>query len=355
MNTISVCLIVKNEEEVLERCLTCVKSFADEIIVVDTGSTDNSKNIAKKFTNKLYDYIWQDDFSKARNYAFSFASSDYVMWLDADDIVLEEDALKLWDFKLSKHSDIDMLMLKYVTGYEENYTPTFSFYRERVLKRSANFKFEDPVHEVIVPRGKIVYMDINIYHAKVKTGESNRNLNIYQKYIKNGEKLSPRQQFYYARELMYNNLIDEAILNFNKFLNIKEGWIENKIEACLNLAKCYKAKNDFQKAKESLVKTFTMARPRSEVLCELGNLFLSENQLDEAVYCYRQARLNKPNVKSGGFVLGDCYSFLPNLQLSVCYYRKGKMRLAKRYHEKAKQEKPKHPSILYNEKYFNNK
>ena len=85
---ISVCLIVKNEEDVIERCLESVKGFADELIVVDTGSSDTTKEIVRKFSDKLYDFEWIDDFSAARNYAFSKAKCDYLFWLDADDIVM---------------------------------------------------------------------------------------------------------------------------------------------------------------------------------------------------------------------------------------------------------------------------
>ena len=84
---ISVCLIVKDEEKVIERCLNCVTDFADEIIVVDTGSHDETKNMVKKFTDKVYDFIWNDDFSAARNYAFSKATCDYLFWVDADDVI----------------------------------------------------------------------------------------------------------------------------------------------------------------------------------------------------------------------------------------------------------------------------
>ena len=71
---ISVCLIVKDEELVIERCLCCVQKFADEIIVVDTGSKDRTKELAKKFTDKVFDFEWDDDFSKARNFSFSKAT-----------------------------------------------------------------------------------------------------------------------------------------------------------------------------------------------------------------------------------------------------------------------------------------
>ena len=99
MAGISVCMIVKNEEEVLARCLACVTSFADEIIVVDTGSTDKTKEIAAGFTDKLYDFAWCDDFSKARNYSFSKATQDFIMWLDADDVMEEEDREKFLQMK----------------------------------------------------------------------------------------------------------------------------------------------------------------------------------------------------------------------------------------------------------------
>ena len=70
MFTLSVCMIVKNEEAVLGRCLDCVRQFADEIIIVDTGSTDTTKEIANKYTDKVFDFEWCDDFSKARNFSF---------------------------------------------------------------------------------------------------------------------------------------------------------------------------------------------------------------------------------------------------------------------------------------------
>lgn len=77
MITISLCMIVKNEEDVLARCLESVKDVVDEIIIVDTGSTDKTKTIAKEFTDKVYDFKWVNHFAKARNFAFSKAKMDY--------------------------------------------------------------------------------------------------------------------------------------------------------------------------------------------------------------------------------------------------------------------------------------
>ena len=354
MNSISVCMIVKDEEKSLPDCLNCVKGFADELIVVDTGSTDRTKEIALSYTDKVYDFEWRDDFSAARNFSFSKATCDYIMWLDADDMILQDDVMKIWDFKLSKPSDIDVLMLKYVTSHE-NFKPLFSFYRERILRRLSHFTWQDPVHEIIVPRGKIAHMDISVYHCKKKAPASGRNLKIYQNFIERGNTLSPRQQFYYARELYFNNYVDQAIHEFSKFLSSHKGWVENNIEACLNLSRCYQAKNDYESALTALFGSFAMAKPRGEILCEIGSIYSKMKRFDEAIYWFKLAKGQKPNYKTGAFVIEDCYNFLPNLELSVCYFYMGKKGIARRYHQKAKRIHPEHPSVIFNEKFFQSK
>ena len=81
MISISLCMIVKDEEAVLGRCLDSIKSAADEIVIVDTGSTDRTKEIAADYTDRIYDFKWEDDFSAARNFALSKGYKDYLMWL----------------------------------------------------------------------------------------------------------------------------------------------------------------------------------------------------------------------------------------------------------------------------------
>jgi len=92
MSNISLAMIVKNEEKFLGRCLESVKKLVDEIAVVDTGSTDNTVEIARSFGAKIYSFAWTDDFAEARNYSLSVCSCDWVLILDADETI---DALDL--------------------------------------------------------------------------------------------------------------------------------------------------------------------------------------------------------------------------------------------------------------------
>ena len=85
-------MIVRDEEDVLGRCLDSVRGLVDEIVIADTGSEDSTRAIALRYTDKVYDFTWVDDFSAARNFAFSKASGDYLLWLDADDVI-EDPAL----------------------------------------------------------------------------------------------------------------------------------------------------------------------------------------------------------------------------------------------------------------------
>ena len=321
MKKISLCMIVKNEEKNLDNCLGNASEYADEIIIVDTGSTDDTKKIAKKYTDKIYDFEWDYDFSKARNYSFDKANFEYIMWLDADDIILNDSIENIKKWKL-ENAEEDVLMCKYITSFDENLKPLFQYFRERILKNTANLRWKDPVHECITPQGKVVFRDdIMIYHNKSKKEETGRNLNIYLKMKNNNIKFSPRQQFYYARELYFNNKIDEAIHEFSKFITEDKGWVENNIDACLHLAKCYILKNQNDNALLSLFGSFRYGVPRGEVLYEIGNVFINKNDYKTAIYWFKKALESEKSIQSGAFINEDCYGFLPALQLCMCFYK----------------------------------
>ena len=95
MKTLSLCMITKNEEKNLSRCLDSIKDIVDEIIIVDTGSTDKTVEIAKSYGAHIYHYDWNNDFSKARNVSLQKATKDWILVLDADEVLPYEEGLKL--------------------------------------------------------------------------------------------------------------------------------------------------------------------------------------------------------------------------------------------------------------------
>ena len=348
MFTLSCCFIVKDEEKVLERILKVVKEFADEIVVVDTGSSDSTVEIAKKFTDKVFDFPWQDDFSKARNFAFSKGSCDYLMWLDADDFIFPKDVEKIKKLKASE-KNFDVAFFKYVTGYDEKFKPTFIFERERIVKNDGTFFWQEPVHEVIVPHGIALRLDIKVYHMKEERVRPKRNLEIYEKNLNN---LSPRATFYYARELYYNHFYDRAIAEFSKFLNMQGAWVENKIEACLNMSYCFLNLGDTESALKILFQSFAYDLPRAEILCQIGNVYFNSDY-QKAIYYFSLALKCKMDVGSGAFVLPLYYDFYPSIELCVLYYRLGDYKKSYKFHKCTKRLQPNHPSVIHNEKLFN--
>ena len=97
--TISCCMIVKNEEKMLPACLASLQGIADELIVVDTGSEDRTREIAASFGARVSEFTWVDDFSAARNYAFSLATGEYIYSADADEVIDEENRARFLELK----------------------------------------------------------------------------------------------------------------------------------------------------------------------------------------------------------------------------------------------------------------
>lgn len=352
MISLSLCMIVKNEEDVLGRCLNCMRDLADEIVIVDTGSTDRTKDIAAEFTQLVYDFPWCEDFSAARNFAFSKAGMDYTMWLDADDVMDEKNRMLLRQLKDELDPETDMVMMKYDVAFDSEGNTTLSYYRERLFKTARCYRWIGAIHEVIPQSGLVIYRDIRIRHEKLHPTEAGRNLRIFENMIANKENLDPRQRYYYGRELMYNEHIPKAIQVFEAFLQEGEGWLENNINACKDLARCYELSGEPEMALKSLFLSFLYDSPRAELCCDIGRILMKRFQYQSAVYWYETAASREMNSENGAFCLSDCYGYIPYIQLCVCYDRLGQREKAIEYNEKAGSLKPTDISYLYNKAYF---
>ncbi len=165
MITISLCMIVKNEEQVLSRCLDSLAGLMDEIIIVDTGSSDRTKEIAARYTDKIYDYIWKDDFADARNFAFSKASMEYIYTADADEVLDDENREQFRLLKEAMVPEVEIVQMKYVTKNEFNTVLNFKEeYRPKLYRRLRTFTWIDPIHETVRLDPVVFDSDIAITH-----------------------------------------------------------------------------------------------------------------------------------------------------------------------------------------------
>jgi glycosyltransferase involved in cell wall biosynthesis len=184
--TLSVCMIVRNEEQNLPRVLSSVRGLADEIVVVDTGSADRTVEVAESFGAKTYYFEWCDDFAAARNESLKHATKDYVLWLDADDEFHTADAVRLRKVIGGHYGKAMYLVIRLV---KENYVEECS--QLRAFPRRKEIIFEGRIHEqpnLSIQRLGIasVLTDVKITHYGYETSENireklQRNLRILEK------------------------------------------------------------------------------------------------------------------------------------------------------------------------------
>lgn len=349
--TISLCMIVRNEENTIARCLDSVQDIVDEIVIVDTGSTDRTKEIISGYTNKIYEFTWIDDFAAARNSAFSQATMEYILWLDADDVILKPDRLKFLALKKKFDPSFDVVNMPYMLAFDQLGKVTFSLRRNRLVKRSRNFRWIGAVHEYLEVGGHVLNSDISVAH-KSERHDSDRNLNIYEKRLASGEIFSPRDLYYFANELNDHKQYERAHEFYNKFLDTGKGWVEDQISTCGKLADICKQLGDHDNAQAYLYRSFEYDIPRAEFCCRIGFNNLNAGKFNQAVFWYKLATEIEKPLDSWGPRIEACWTWLPHLQLCVCYDRLGKHKLAYKHNEIARTFRPEDPQVLHNKKYL---
>lgn len=351
LSTISLCMIVKNEEEVLENCLSSIDDIVDEIIIIDTGSTDKTKEIAEQYNCKIFDFKWINDFSTARNYSFSKATKDYILWLDADDVLLEEDRKKLRKLKKTIDNEVDGYSMFYNYAFDDQGNVTLKFRRNRMVKRSKNFLWHGFVHEYLNVSGKTYDTDICITHKRVHNA-GKRNINIYRQKVTEGKVLNARDKYYYAKELFDNSMYEEGLKVFNDYLENDEGWKEDKIVACGKIADYYISLKNYSVGRKYCIKSFEYDLPRGESCCRLGLSYLSENEVKKAIFWYELATTIEKPSSDWGFINESTYTWLPHLQLCVCYYKLGDNDKSYMHNNMAAKYNKNNKSIQYNKEFF---
>lgn len=228
---LSVSMIVKNEELCLGRCLESIKE-ADEIIIIDTGSTDKTDKIARKYTDKYYEneYKWNDNFAEARNIALSKCTGDWVLSIDADEVLINSDIAGIKkEIAKAKYNAVGVL-ISYVGQ-------SISWWFPRVFKRDKSIYFKGAIHNYLC---NVNYSksDIKIiaYSSPSHSKDPNRALRILKKEVaKNPDVV--RELYYLGREYYTKRDWIKALYWFRQYLS-KGGWAAERADGFLLKAKC---------------------------------------------------------------------------------------------------------------------
>lgn len=291
MVTISLCMIVKNEEKILERCLDSVADLVDEIVIADTGSTDATREIARRYTEKVYDFPWTDDFSAARNFVFSRATQEYIYSADADEVLSPENRERFRLLKETLLPEVEIVQMKYANQLQFNTVYNYDEeYRPKLFKRKRDFVWEAPIHETVRLEPVIYDSDIVITHLP---GESHakRDLANFQKHWRQGYRLPKRLLGMYARELLIAGDEEDFAQAAPVFLeaaadNERDG--EEMAQSCCVAARAARLAGDavgFFKYTSKVI----AEEACSEICCEMGHFYEGLSDWEEAAIWYYNA------------------------------------------------------------------
>jgi len=305
-------MIAKDEEKWLEQCLNSVKEIVDEIIIVDTGSTDKTKEIAKKFNAKVIDFKWVDDFSAARNESIKHATKDWILVLDADE-TLDKDGLEaVKELVNGKENDAFLFLQKNYTndskiaGFvdEEHkngnkaYSGWYGSFIARLFRNKKGYEFHGTVHELVEPsiegkNGKIAAADVKIHHyGNANPDIAKKKREFYLELCKKKMKQKPEASSYYELGILYreNNDFEDSIKSFKKSIELDP----KQSMALYELGIIYEKQNNFDEAIKNYTESLRI-KENSEAFQNLGVCYLKKGMLKESYASLVKAMLLNPN------------------------------------------------------------
>jgi len=309
-------MIVKNEEFFLENCLNAIKDLVDEIVIVDTGSTDKTIDIAKKFTDNIFSFTWADNFADARNESLNHATKDWVLVLDADEIIAKRDfdAIK----SLTKKDGIvgfafpqrnytnNAARTDFIFNKDDTFAESSDFLGRveswivRLFKNNEKIRFSGAVHELVEPSIRKQGKKFELVRIPIHHFAENKNKNI---------------------------LIQKATF-YHKLAKKKIAENPNDAEAHFQLGVQFKEKQDFSSAEESFTQSIKLDPRRISAMLNLAIVQHKQRKFDEAITSYRRAlKKNK--------LLAEAY-----FGLGFCFFNKGDFDQAKANFEKAIENNP---------------
>ncbi|MHA4308021.1 tetratricopeptide repeat-containing glycosyltransferase family 2 protein [Bacillus cereus] len=324
---LSACLIVKNEEDMLRRCLESLQGSVDEIIVVDTGSTDNTKKIAEEFTNKVYDFKWENDFAAARNFATSKASGEWIFAIDADECV-EKDNIEEVIKKIKLNGNkYNIYIVEIISFLGRGGQSTTVNKMARIFKNDRTIQFKGPIHEQLVAVSgsqNVAFSTLTLYHYGYlehvieKQDKKNRNLEIVKQDLKSG-KNKGFSYFNYGQELRRLRKTSEALNNFVKAYAHKESIEEEWVRTCLFfIIECLTELKRYEEALKIIKDTETLWPSAPDFTFAKGDIYFLQKRFDDAKEIYQDILANSDSYNNIVYH-HDRKSFLPYERLGRIY------------------------------------
>lgn len=344
---LSVCLIVKNEERWLTQCLESALQFADEIIIVDTGSTDSTVEICRSLGVRVEHYEWDNDFASARNFSLELATGDWILWLDADEKLLIND-LEFVRQQLMQGSDhLYAIHLVNYIGNKVSLHETYHYNQVRIIRNHYGFKFQNNVHETInvnevLPQlitTDIQCLPIEIHHygyldsVVIDKGKSKRNIALLEEALRK-EDDNPWNYYHLASEHVRLKNYDLSFRYVNRAII---GFLEKKLAPPSLLYKLkysilIDAKSIDDKVIAAIDKAIMMYPDYVDLHLYRGIMLMSEKRYDEAIHTFQHCiELGESHTRhltlagSGTFhawyYIGQCHEKLSNQALAKNAYR----------------------------------
>jgi glycosyltransferase involved in cell wall biosynthesis len=347
--TISLCMIVKNEERVLGDCLASIKPYVDEIIVVDTGSTDRTVEIAQEHGAKVFFFAWCDDFSAARNVSLSHATSEWVLWMDADDTIPPECGAKLHDLIALAEDRVTGFILQVHIPPAPGDNGFTIVDHVKLFRNGLNLRFIGRIHEQILEPiyqagGTIERTDLYVVHSgydyspEGQKRKRERDLRILDLELQE----RPHHPFvHWNRGMTFYHLKewDQAIAALERCLSLSKPHESTVRKVYALLAGSYLERRELALAKERLEQGLRLFPQDPELNFRGGILYRELGNLEAAERCYKVV-LGRPEQGHIDSLDVSMTGYKAHHNLGLLYHETNRLTEAEREWRAAVEENP---------------
>ena len=334
---LSLCMIVRDNEDTIEACLDSVYPWVDEIIIVDTGSVDRTPEICKKYGVKLFEFPWCDDFSAARNESIEFATGEWIFWMDSDDVISQEQGQRLRKLVYGPHArGIDgYVMQVHCLSFVEGEITIVD--HVKIFRNLPCYRFEHRIHEQILPAirrqgNSVAFAEIHVVHSgsmqteEIRKRKLERDFRILQLDI---ERFPDHPFVLFNLGMTYEDSgtfqqAEECLLKSIRFANEEESHLR---KAWALLISCQRQQGKMQSAIETAAQALELFPGDKEILFRRATMLQDEGRLAEAIDDYLQV-LTEPAEKVFQSIDPGLAGYKANFNLALAYSELGRIEQA---------------------------